>query len=271
MNETFLYYLWENRLLKGDLLTTDGQAVEIVNTGYRNLDSGPDFLEARIKIGETLWAGQVEIHVLTSDWNRHHHQSDKAYENVVLHVVYENDAKVNDIPVLALKGHFDMTLYNNYQQFIAAKGWIPCEKSLSSVQKFTMLSWLDSRVVERLEQKAENVEKMLKANTYDWEDALYKLLMRYFGLKVNNEAFEYLATILPFKTLLKHADNLLQVEAMLFGCAGFLEKDFSEEYPQLLKREYKVMKAKFNLLTMPKERWKFMRMRPSNFPTIRLA
>ena len=271
MNEAFLYYLWENRLLKGELFTIDGQAVEIVNTGYRNLDSGPDFLEARIKIGETLWAGQVEIHVLTSDWNRHHHQSDKAYENVVLHVVYENDAKVNDIPVLALKGHFDMTLYNNYQQFIAAKGWIPCEKSLSSVQKFTMLSWLDSLVVERLEQKAKNVEKMLETNTYDWEDALYKLLMRYFGLKVNNEAFEYLATILPFKTLLKHADNLLQVEAMLFGCAGFLEKDFTEEYPQLLKREYKVMKAKFNLLTMPEERWKFMRMRPGNFPTIRLA
>ena len=271
MNEDFLYYLWENRLLKGELFTTNGQTVEIINTGYRNLDSGPDFLEARIKISETHWAGQVEIHVLTSDWNRHHHQSDKAYENVVLHVVYENDAKVNDIPVLELKGHFDMALYNNYQQFIATKGWIPCEKSLASVQKFTMLSWLDSLVVERLEQKAENVEKILKANTYDWEDALYKLPMRYFGLKVNNEAFEHLAIILPFKTLLKHADNLLQVEAMLFGCAGFLEKDFTEEYPQLLKREYKVMKAKFNLLTMPEERWKFMRMRPSNFPTIRLA
>lgn len=271
MNEAFLYYLWENRLLKGELSTTDGQNIEIVNTGYRNLDSGPDFLEAKIKIGGTLWAGQVEIHVLTSDWDRHRHQSDKAYENVVLHVVYEDDAKVNGIPVLELKGHFDMALFDNYQQFIATKGWIPCEKSLASVQKFTMLSWLDSIMVERLEQKSENVEKTLKSNTYDWEDALYKLLMRYLGLKVNNETFEYLSTILPFKTLLKHADNLLQVEAMLFGCAGFLEKDFTEEYPQLLKREYKVMKAKFNLLTMPEERWKFMRMRPSNFPTIRLA
>ena len=125
--------------------------------------------------------------------------------------------------------------------------------------------------VERLESKSETVTKILETNQFDWEDALYKLLMRYFGLKVNNEAFEYLANILPFKTLLKHADNLVQVEAMLIGCAGFLDDDFTEEYPLLLKREFAVMRAKFNLLIMPAERWKFMRMRPSNFPTIRLA
>jgi hypothetical protein len=125
--------------------------------------------------------------------------------------------------------------------------------------------------VERLESKSGAVTKILESNQFDWEDALYKLLMRYFGLKVNNEAFEYLANILPFKTLLKHADNLAQVEAMLLGCAGFLEDNFTEEYPLLLKREFNVMKAKFNLLTMPPERWRFMRMRPSSFPTIRLA
>jgi hypothetical protein len=125
--------------------------------------------------------------------------------------------------------------------------------------------------VERLESKSETVTKILETNQFDWEDALYKLLMRYFGLKVNNEAFETLSNILPFKTLLKHADNLLHVEAMLMGCAGFLEDDFTEDYPLLLKREFTVMKAKFNLLAMPAERWKFMRMRPSNFPTIRLA
>ena len=271
MKEDFLYYLWENKLIDGELFTISGEPITVYATGYRNTNSGPDFLEARIKIGENTWAGHVEIHVKASDWNRHQHQNDKAYDNVILHVVHENDLATSVIPVLELKGHFDMALYDNYQQFIATKGWIPCEKSLATVQKFTMLSWLDNILVERLEQKAETVEKILEANTYDWEDALYKLLMRYFGLKVNNEAFEYLATILPFKTLLKHADNLLQVEAMLFGCAGFLEKAFTEEYPQLLKREYKVMKAKFNLLTMPEERWKFMRMRPGNFPTIRLA
>ena len=271
MKEEFLYYIWENRLTDKDLKTTEGEAIDIVATGYRNTDSGPDFLEAKIQIGDKLWAGHVEIHVKTSDWNRHGHQTDKAYKNVILHVVYENDIQVNDIPTMELKGHFDESLFAQYQKLIASKSWIPCEKSIANVSVFTRLSWLDRMAVERLESKSGAVTKILEANQFDWEDALYKLLMRYFGLKVNNEAFEYLANILSFKTLLKHADNLLQVEAMLMGCAGFLEDDFTEDYPLLLKREFTVMKAKFNLLTMPAERWKFMRMRPSNFPTIRLA
>ncbi len=166
----------------------------------------------------------MEIHVKSSDWNRHGHQADKAYKNVILHVVYENDTKVNDIPTLELKGHFDETLFANYQMFISSKGWIPCEKSIGQVPLFTRLSWLDRMAVERLEGKSETVTKILNAN-----------------------------------------------EAMLMGCAGFLEDDFTEDYPLLLKREFAVMKAKFNLLTMPAERWRFMRMRPSNFPTIRLA
>jgi len=271
MREEFLYYLWENRLTDKALTTTEGESVEVVATGYRNTNSGPDFLEAKIQIGDKLWAGHVEIHVKSSDWNRHGHQTDKAYQNVILHVVYENDTQSNDIPTLELKGRFDETLFANYQRFISSKSWIPCEKSIAQVPVFTRLSWLDRMAVERLESKAETVTKILNANQFDWEDALYKLLMRYFGLKVNNEAFETLANILPFKTLLKHADNLLQLEAMLMGCAGFLEDDFTEDYPLLLKREFTVMKAKFNLLAMPAERWKFMRMRPSNFPTIRLA
>ena len=271
MREEFLYYIWENRLIDKALQTTEGEAVEVVSTGYRNTDSGPDFLEAKIHIGDKLWAGQVEIHVKASDWNRHGHANDKAYRNVILHVVYENDAKTPDLPTIELKGHFDETLFANYQQFISTKGWISCENSIAQVSPFTRLSWLDRLAVERLESKTETVRKILEANQFDWEEALYKMLMRYFGMKVNNEAFEYLSNILPFKVLLKHADNLLQLEAMLLGCAGFLEAEFEEEYPQLLQREFIVMKAKFNLITMPAERWKFMRMRPSNFPTVRLA
>ena len=271
MREEFLYYIWENRLTDTELKTTEGEPVEVVATGYRNTNSGPDFLEAKIQIGDKLWAGHVEIHVKSSDWNRHGHQTDKAYKNVILHVVYENDTQVNDIPTLTLKDRFDEGLFTQYQKLISSKSWIPCEKSISQIPVFTRLSWLDRMAVERLESKSETVIKILEANQFDWEDTLYKLLMRYFGLKVNNEAFEYLANILPFKTLLKHADNLLQIEAMLFGCAGFLEADFTEEYPLLLKREFAVMRAKFNLLTMPAERWKFLRMRPSNFVTIRLA
>lgn len=271
MKEEFLYYIWENRLIDNSLQTIEGEQVEVVATGYRNTDSGPDFLEARIRIGDKLWAGHVEIHVKASDWNRHGHESDKAYQNVILHVVYENDTQATNLPTLELKGRFDTALFTNYQRFVSSKGWIPCANSITKVPPFTRLSWLDRMAVERLESKSESVNKTLNANQFDWEDALYKLLMRYFGLKVNNEAFEYLSNILPFKYLLKHADNLIQVEAMLFGCAGFLERAFVEEYPKLLQREFSVMKAKFDLLTMPAERWKFMRMRPSNFPTIRLA
>ena len=271
MREEFLYYIWENRLTNNDLKTAEGEAVDVVATGYRNTDSGPDFLEAKIQIGDKLWAGHVELHVKSSDWNRHGHQTDKAYKNVILHVVYENDLQVNDIPTLELKGHFDETLFTQYQKLISSKSWIPCEKSIAQVPAFTRLSWLDRMAVERLESKSEAVTKILEANQFDWEDALYKLLMRHIGLKVNNEAFEQLANILPFKTLLKHADNLLQLEAMLMGCAGFLEDDFTEDYPLLLKREFSAMKAKFNLPTMPAEQWRFMRMRPSNFPTLRLA
>ena len=147
MREEFLYYLWENRLIDKALQTLEGESVDVVATGYHNTDSGPDFLEARIQIGDKLWAGHVEIHVKASDWNRHGHQTDKAYQNVILHVVYENDSKVNDIPTLELKGHFDETLFVNYQRFISSKNWIPCEKSIAKVPVFTRLSWLDRMAV----------------------------------------------------------------------------------------------------------------------------
>lgn len=271
MKESFLYYLWENRLITGTLKTTSGVPVEIINPGFRNTDSGPDYLEAKIKIGGQLWAGHVEIHVRTSDWNRHGHQYDKAYQNVVLHVVHENDANANSIPVLELKGHFDASLYNRYESFMAARHWITCERHLEEAPDFTKNVWLERMAIERLQEKARNVSKMLYSNKFDWEETLYQLLLRYFGMKVNNEAFETLARLLPLKTLLKHADNLIQVEAMLLGCAGFLEIGNNEDYPQLLKREFAVMRSKFNLLTMPLERWKFLRMRPVNFPTVRLA
>lgn len=271
MKEDFLYYLWENCLLTGSLATSQGQAVEVVNPGYRNTDSGPDFLEARVKIGGKLWAGHVEIHVKTSDWRRHGHQDDKAYSNVILHVVYLHDEMVNDIPVLELKGHFDVALYHQYHELVNAQRWIACERQLHEVPPFTKNIWLERMAIERLQEKAKNVERLLIANKFDWEDTLYRLLLRYFGLKVNNEAFETLASLLPFKTLLKHADQLVQLEAMLLGCAGFLQIESDEAYPLLLKREFEVMRAKFNLLSMPLERWKFMRMRPVNFPTIRLV
>lgn len=271
MKEDFLYYLWEGRILVGDLMTEEGLPVQIIDPGYRNTNSGPDFLEAKIRIGHQLWAGHVEIHVRTSDWLRHGHQNDKAFHNVVLHVVYEHDSLVNDIPVLALKGHFNSSLYEQYHDLVSTQRWIACERRLDEVPSLTRCTWLERMAIERLQEKTKMVDKLLKTNHFDWEDTLYRLMLRYFGMKVNNEAFETLSSLLPFKTLLKHADQQVQLEAMLLGCAGFLEIESEEEYPLLLKREFEAMKAKFNLLTMPVERWKFMRMRPMNFPTVRLA
>ena len=271
MKEDFLYYLWENRLLTGTLTTSQGELVEVVNPGYRNNDSGPDFLEARVKVGGQLWAGHVEIHVKTSDWRRHGHQDDKVYRNVVLHVVYCHDEMVNDIPVMELKGHFDAALYHQYHELVNAQRWIACERQLHEVLPFTKNTWLERMAVERLQEKAQKVARLLTANKFDWEETLYRLLLRSFGMKVNNDAFETLASLLPFKTLLKHADQLTQLEAMLLGCAGFLTIESEEDYPLLLKREFEVMRTKFNLLSMPVEQWKFMRMRPVNFPTVRLA
>ena len=271
MREEFIYYLWENRLLSIDLKTTDGDEIKVVSVGNRNFDSGADFVNARIKIGGTLWAGQVEIHVRASDWFRHKHQYDDNYNNVILHVVYECDTDKLEIPTLEIKDKFDQSLLLNYNKFVNSKNWIPCGDFIGGVQGFTVISWLDRMLVEHLENECADLNFRLQNNNYDWELTFYQRLMRYFGFKVNNDSFEYLSKILPLNLLLKHIDNEVYVESMLFGCAGFLEKDFEEAYPSLLKREFKMLRSKFGLKVMPVSNWKFLRLRPPNFPTIRIA
>ena len=271
MKEEFIYYLWENRLLSKDLHTVDGEAVHVISVGHRNYDSGPDFLDARVRIGTTLWVGHVEIHVNASDWFRHGHQDDDAYSNVVLHVVYCNDTEQLDIPTVEIKGQFDESIYEGYTGFIKSRRWIPCEKIIAGIQQFTWLSWLERIVVERLEVEVKDVFSTLAATHYDWEETLYQRIMRYCGLKVNNDAFERLARLLPLRILRKHTDNPVQVAAMFFGVAGFLEQEFTEPYPVLLQREFKILKSKFHLVVMPRVYWKFLRLRPPNFPTLRLA
>lgn len=271
MKEEFIYYLWENRLLSNDICTVDGEDVNVISVGIRNHDAGPDFLDARIQIGDTLWVGQVEMHVNSSDWFKHGHQDDEAYKNVVLHVVYHNDFERLNIPTVEIEGKFDENVLACYEGFMRSRNWIPCEKLIINVQQFTWMSWLERLVVERLEAEVKDVFTHLVENNYDWEETMYQRVMRYLGMKVNNDAFERLAKILPLKILRKHIDNVLQVEAMIFGCAGFLEQTFAEPYPVLLQREFKILKSKFNLSVMPMAYWKFLRMRPPNFPTIRLA
>ena len=271
MKEDFIYYLWENRLLSMDLKTTEGDDVTILSVGNRNHDSGADYANARIRIGGALWAGQVEIHVRASDWFRHNHQNDENYNNVILHVVYECDTDKLKIPTLEIKDKFDFSLFHNYNRFLCYRNWIPCGEFIGGIQSFTVVSWLDRMLVEHLENECKEMDFKLKSNNYDWEQTFYQRLMRYFGLRVNNDSFEYLSKMLPLNFLLKHLDNEVYVEAMLFGCAGFLDKDFDEEYPSLLKREFRMLRSKFGLKVMPLSNWKFLRLRPPNFPTVRIA
>lgn len=271
MREDFIYYLWDNRLLYLNLSTTNGNELVILSPGSRNYDSGPDYNNVKVKIGDTIWFGQMEVHVSASDWYKHKHHQDKNYKNVILHVVYENDIDTLDIPTLEIKDKFNTVLFHNFYSFIHSKAWIPCGNYIGSVQDFTIMSWLERMLVEHLEKKAMELEFKLKANLYDWEQSFYQRFIRYFGLRVNNDAFERLASLLPLKIIMKHADNETSISSMMFGCAGFLERDFEEEYPSLLKQEYKVLKAKYNLTTMSVDTWKFLRLRPQNFPTVRLA
>ena len=271
MKEEFIYYLWENRLLHLDLKTTDNEEITILSVGIRNHDSGADFVNARIKIGDALWAGQVEIHVRASDWFKHNHHNDANYDSVILHVVYENDTDSLKIPTLEIKDKFDLSIFHKYNWFFGSRNWIPCGEFVGGVQNFTLISWLDRMLVEHLENECKDLDFKLKNNHYDWEQAFYQRLMRYFGLKVNNDSFEYLSRILPLNLLLRHHDNDIYIESMMFGCAGFLERDFEEDYPSLLKRDFMMLKSKFGLKVMPLSNWKFLRLRPPNFPTIRIA
>lgn len=276
MKEIFVMYLWENKLLKGNLKTVDGEEIEILHPGFRNDDAGPDFSDARLKIGDTTWAGHVEIHVNASDWYRHNHQKNKAYDNIILHVVYQADKEIyttqrQKIPCLEIKNHFDPQILLNYRSFIDSRQWIACYNQLDTVQRFTWMAWLDRVIAERLEMKTEIVLDVFRKCENNWEETFYRRLMSNFGFKVNEQPFELLAQRLPFHLLLRHADQLFQLEALLFGQAGLLGEDFSEDYPKALQHEYHFLAAKYQLKPLPPEIWRFMRMRPANFPSIRLA
>ncbi len=276
MREDFLHYLWEYRLLDSRLTTTDGEEIEVVFPGYHNGDAGPDFTEAKIRIGEVLWVGNVEIHIHTSDWFKHGHQQDENYDNIILHVVYRRDKELRRsngelIPQLEIAGKFDETLLMKYTYFLQNRHWIPCEKELVNIPRIHIHSWIDRLIVERMEQRAEEIEQRLSATQNNWEQAFYETMARSFGFHVNAQPFELLAQSLPLRIIAKQKDNKLQIEALLFGQAGMLEESFSDEYPRLLQNEYAFLQRKYKLIPLPAKIWKFARMRPGNFPTIRIA
>jgi len=278
MQEEFLHYLWKFRLFDTrDLKTTgEGEPIEILKCGEPNSDSGPDFFNARIKIGKTIWAGNVEIHIHSSDWEAHKHQNDKVYDNVILHVVHEADKELKRkngeiIPTLELKERIPQNIYRKYLSFNSSRDWIPCGKQIKDIDLFTLNHWLDRLLIERLERKSISILENLKQNKNNWEETFYRQLAQNFGLKINAEPFELLAKSLPVSALGKHKNSFLQIEALLFGAAGLLEKDFKDDYPKSLQKEFQFLKQKFKLEPIDASLWKFMRLHPPNFPTIRIS
>ncbi len=276
MTEEFLHYLWQYRLYSTQLTLVTGEPVSVLHPGILNRDSGPDFFNARVKIGSTLWAGNVEIHVLASDWERHRHQHDRAYENVILHVVYRNDRVIETksgilIPVLELNDSIDKDSWQRYLKFMGSRSWIPCESTFGLVESVIRTAWLDRLLVERLERKAAQVERSLNLSANDWNQAFYRLLARNMGFKLNNDAFEILSSSISYQCLWRHAENRFQTEALVFGQAGMLEEPFKDDYHKALANEYSFLRQKFSLKAMDAHIWKFMRIHPSNFPTIRLS
>lgn len=276
MTEEFLCYLWEFHRFTGDLHLTDGRNFRIISSGIRNRESGPDFFDARIQIDDFQWIGNVEIHLKASDWERHHHQMDKSYDNVILHVVFDNDKTIETtmgepIPTFSAEKFLDIKLWEQFQQIVKGRGWIPCAGLVGKTDDFVVMSWLENIAAERLIKRQEEIETVLQRTGNDWDAAYWIRLCRNFGFKVNAEPFEMLGRMLPPNLLLKHADNLLAVEAMLFGVAGMLDEDFEDDYPKQLKKEFEFYRKKFNINSIENHLWKFMRTHPANFPTIRLA
>jgi len=248
--EELLHFIWKyKRFDHRDLKTSDDQSIHIVKYGMHNYGSGPDFHDGRVIINETKWAGNIEMHIKASDWHLHKHQTDKAYDNVILHVVYENDTKVvnskgHEIPTLELKGRIDAALIENYENIISNTKWIPCQDQISSVDSILVNQAIDNALIQRLTRKSEAVLQSLKFYNNDWNKVFFEFLAIGLGAKINKKPFAHLARITPFDLVAKYSDNILLVEALLFGQAGMLGEKSNDEYQEKLKKEYEFLKHK---------------------------
>ena len=278
MTEAFLQYVWQHQLLQGELVTTDGLPVVVERPGILNRDAGPDFFDARVRIGETLWAGNLEVHVKSSDWNQHRHTNDRAYDNVVLHVVYQCDTPVTlhdcrQLPTLELRRNIADALWDNYEilQNPPDEIPIPCMDHLAEVPSFYIDSYMERLTLERLERKCDNVRQLLHEARGGWEHTCYWLMAHYFGGKVNAFPFELLAKNTDLNLLSRWKDNPQRVEALLMGQAGMLEGYFEDDYPRQLQTDYEALRQGLDLEPMKGFLWKFYRLRPNSFPTIRIS
>lgn len=277
MEEQLLQFIWHRRLFKtNELYTTAAEAIEIFHPGVPNHDQGPDFLQSRIRIGDQLWAGHVEIHILSSAWFLHMHEQDSHYNNVILHVVWEEDtpAVTQDgyrVPCLELAHLVEVSLLDRYRHLMNNEEWVPCASALDTVSDLVKTSWIDRMMAERLEHKSEAILRMLARCVNDWEQTFYALVARQLGAPANSAAMEELGTRVSLSLLRKHKDRPEQIEAILFGAAGMLGKESHEPYSFHLFKEFEFLRKKYQLRPMPALQWKFMRMRPAHFPTIRIA
>jgi hypothetical protein len=272
MTERLLQYIWQmQHFNKAELATTEGEALQIIYPGTYNTNQGPDFLDAKIKIGETIWAGSVELHINSGDWKNHKHSDDANYKNVILHVVWQYDElPVLPFPTLVLQDKVSKFLLSRYDELMNTNSFIACEKTIAQVNDITWLSWKERLLVERLQNKSAIVFDYLKINNNHWEETFWWMTAKNFGAKVNSDAFEKIARSIPINILAKHKNQIHQLEALLFGQAGLLQGNFKEDYPILLQREYKLYNAKYKLEPTEAPLY-FLRMRPANFPTVRLA
>ncbi len=280
MKEEFLHYLWKYGLYSADsLLDTDGNKISVIHPGEYNRDSGPDFFNARICIAGTEWAGNVEIHTRSSHFDVHGHNTDHAFDNVILHVVAENDRKVFNSKgeeLLTVELVYDPVYFEKYQEIVNNPAVIACQNDIGRLDSFYLRHWLHSLLIERLQKKSDAIMKIFAETRNDWDETFYRVLTRYFGFRVNTEPFEMLASALPFKVIRKHADNRFQIEALLFGTAGMLDEGLfreavSDNYYLDLIKEYKILSSKYSLMPIHGWLWKFSRLRPVNFPTIRIS
>jgi len=272
MNEKLFQYIWQFRHFNfNELATVDNEPLQIIHPGILNTNQGPDFLNAKIKIGNTIWAGSIELHLLSSDWKNHKHGDDKNYNNVILHVVWQDDIDLKlAFPTLELQSKVSKLLLTKYNELMNTNSFIACQNNIRQVEPIIWNSWKDRLLAERLHDKAKRIFEYIQINNTHWEEAFWWLLARNFGIKVNSDAFEKIARAIPINILAKHKNQIHQTEALLFGQAGLLENNFTEAYPKMLQKEYLFYKNKYQLtpIQLPIH---FLRMRPSNFPTIRLA
>lgn len=277
VSEKFLHHVWKFGWFSTENLRTDtGQKIEILHPGVHNHNAGPDFMNARVRIDETLWWGNVEIHIRASDWHRHNHQTDSNYKNVILHVVLYNDAAIylntpGDLQVLDLSQCLNWDIWKRHRQWIENYRWIPCESVIHQTDSVHRYMAADRLLLERLHERVEGIFETLERTGGDWSQVAFIELCKAFGFKSNSLAMEMLANSIPYTTLARHSSDLLQVEALLFGQAGLLQSETPDDYERQLRTEYEILKTKHNLLPLSPCIWNFGKVRPSNSPLLRLA